>query len=66
MGEHQMNNSAIFSIQHSSENTALAYRKYNNVGHVYNIFESLKVPRMNNLSTINALNQLKHHHAHAI
>jgi len=55
VGEHQTNNSAIFSIQHSSENTA-----------VRNIFESLKVAKTNYLSTRNALTQLKHCHAHAI
>jgi len=36
VGEHQTNNSAIFSIQHSSENTEL-YGKYSTVGHVCNI-----------------------------
>jgi len=56
VGEHQMNVSAIFP--HSTLCTA--YGKYSTVGHMRNIFESLKEAKMNNLLTRNALN-----HCHA-
>jgi len=67
MGEHQTNNSAIFSIQHTSENTELCME--NIALHMENTallvtfvtnFESLKVSKTNNLSTRNVLNQLKY------
>jgi len=41
----------------------IAYGKYSTVCYVYNI---LKVAKKNYLSTRNALNQIKHHHARAI
>jgi len=61
-GELQTNNSAIFSIQHSSENTALRTQNKVLLGICITNFESLKVDKMNNLSTRNALSQLKHSH----
>jgi len=69
VGEHQTNNSAIFSKEHSLEKYSTAYGKYSTVGHVCNDFELLKyvkVAKMNNLSVRNALNQLKYHHACAV
>jgi len=62
MGEHQTNNSAIFFHTALFGKYSTAYGKYSTVGFMRNIFESLKVAKTNDLSTRNALNQLKHHH----
>jgi len=51
----QTNNSVIFFIQYSLENTALLL-----------ICITFLNPKTKCLSTINALNQLKHHHTHPI
>jgi len=65
VNEHQTNNSAIFSMQHSSENTALNMENTALVVTFIINFESLKVAK-NDLSTRNSLNQLKRRHAHTI
>jgi len=59
MDEHQTNKSAVFSIQHSLENTELCVENTASLVTCVTNFELSKVAKMNNLLTRNALNQLK-------
>jgi len=60
MGEHRMNNSAIFSIQHSSKNAALCMENKALLVTCITNFELLKVAKTNKLSTRNAVKALPH------
>jgi len=58
VGEPQMDNRAI--IIHITPYGKYSMKKYSTVGHVHNIFELLKVAKMNYFLARNALKQLKH------